>query len=143
MTPATNTSITVRMETGQPNTGEITIHTEPENADDLRRVLDELGLSTSGAIEHSVPEVLTTVFEVHNILGSAGLLTFAKAFSIWLHRNDKKDVEITVNGEKFRFKGMGKAEITRIMRERQKDWDDKWREQFPDRFPLDSGDDKQ
>jgi hypothetical protein len=143
MAPATDSPITVRMETGQPNTGRITIHAEPENADDLRRAFEELGLSTSDTIELSVPEVLTTVFQVQNILGSAGLATFVRGLSLWLHRNDKKDVEITVNGQKFSFKGMGEAEIARIMRERQKEWDDQWREQFPDRFPPDPDDEPQ
>lgn len=143
MAPETDIPITLRMETGQPNTGRITIHTEPENASDLRRAFDTFGLSTSDIVELSVPDVVTTVFQVQNILGSAGLATFVKALSLWLHRNDKKDIEITVNGQKFRFKGMGEAEIARIMRERQKDWDDQWREQYPDRFPPDPDDEPQ
>src|ERR1700733_10918379 len=71
MTPAADTPITVRMETGLPNTGQITIRLEPENADDLRRAFDVLGMSTSDIVELSVPEVLETVFQVQNILGSA------------------------------------------------------------------------
>jgi hypothetical protein len=140
MTPAADTPITVRMETGLPNTGQITIRIEPENADDLRRTFDVFSLSTSDIVELSVPEVLETVFQVQNILGSAGLATLVKALSLWLHRNDKKDIDITVNGESFRFKGMGDAEITRIMRDRWKERDDQWRDQFPDRFPRDPDD---
>jgi hypothetical protein len=137
MSPTADTPITVRMETGLPNSGRITVHTEPENADDLRRAFDVIGLSTSDIVELPVPEVLETVFQVQNILGSAGLATFVKAFSLWLRRNDKKDIDITVNGESFRFKGMGEAEISRIMHERRKEWDDQWRQQLPDRFPCD------
>lgn len=137
MEPKTDIPVTVRVETGQPNTGRITIRTEPENAGDLRQAFDTFGLSTSDIVELSVPDVVATVFQVQNILGSAGLATFVKALSLWLHRNDKKDIEITVNGQKFRFKGMGEGEITRIMRERQKEWDDQWREQYPELFPPD------
>jgi hypothetical protein len=136
MAPKADTPITVRMETGTPNSGRITIHAEPGNADDLRRSFDELGLPTSDIIELSVPEVLETVFQVQNVLGSAGLVAVAKAFSIWLHRNDNKDVEVIVNDKKARFKGMGEAEITRIMSEVKRERDDQWRDQFPNRFPL-------
>ena|SRR5690348_3813060 len=137
MAPEADIPVTVRMETGQPNTGRITIRTEPKNADGLRRAFNTFGLSTSDIVELSVPDLLTTVFQVQNVLGSAGLATFVKALSLWLHRNDKKDIEITVNGQKFRFKGMGEAEIARIMRERQKEWDDQWRAQYPQLFPPD------
>jgi hypothetical protein len=137
MEPEADIPITVRVETGQPNTGQITIRTEPENAGDLRQAFDTFGLSTSDIVELSVPTIVTTVFQVQNILGSAGLATFVKALSLWIHRNDKKKVEITVNGQKSQFKGMSQDEIARIIRERQKEWDDQWREQYPELYPSD------
>lgn len=95
MTSASDTPISVRIETGQPGTGRITVRTEPEHADYLRRSFDELGLPTTGDIvELSVPEVVTTVFEVGGILGSQ-LLVFAKALSLWCHRNDGRKIEVT------------------------------------------------
>jgi hypothetical protein len=37
MTSMNDAAITVCIETGQPNSGYITVHTEPENAEDLRQ----------------------------------------------------------------------------------------------------------
>ena len=137
MTSASDTQITVRIETGQPGTGRITVRTEPEHADDLRRSFDDLGLPTGDIVELSVPEVVTTVFEVGGILGSQ-LLVFAKALSLWFHRHDGKKIEITVNNQTLRLEGMNQAQAARTIRTLRKEWDDKWREQFPDRFPPDS-----
>jgi hypothetical protein len=136
MTPANDTAITVRMETGQPNSGHITVHTEPENAEDLRQVFNELGLSTTDDIfELSVPEILTTAFAVTGIVSSQ-LFVFAKALSLWFHRHDGKKIEITMNDRTLKLEGMSVAEATRMMHAAQQGWDDKWRDQFPDRFPF-------
>jgi len=138
MTFAGEIPITVRIETGLPSTGRITVRTEPEHADDLRRSFDELGLPTTGdVVELSVPEVVTTVFQVGGILGSQ-LLVFAKALSLWFHRHDGKKIEITMNDQTLRLEGMNEAQAARTIRVLRKEWDDKWREQFPDRFPPDS-----
>lgn len=135
MTSASDTPITIRIETGQPGTGRITVRTEPKHADNLRRSFDELGLPTTGDIvELSVPGVATTVFEVGGILGSQ-LLVFAKALSLWSHRHDGKKIEITMNNRTLRFDGMNEAQAVRTMRALRKEWDNNWREQFPDRFP--------
>jgi hypothetical protein len=138
MTSAGETPISVHIETGLPGTGRITVRTEPEHADDLRRSFDELGLPTTGDIvELSVPEVVTTVFEVGGILGSQ-LFVFAKALSLWFHRHDGKKIEITMNNQTLRLEGMNEAQAARTIRALRKEWDDKWREQFPERFPPDS-----
>jgi hypothetical protein len=139
MTSVSDTPTTVRIETGQPGTGCITLRTEPEHADDLRRFFDDLGLPTTGDIvELSVPEVVTTVFEVEGILGSQ-LLVFAKALSLWFHRHDGKKIEITMNNQALRLEGMNEAQVARTIRALRKEGDDNWRQQYPDRFPHDSG----
>ena len=138
MTSTSDTPITVRIETLQPGTGRVTVRTEPEHADDLRRSFDKLGLPTTGDIvELSVPEVVTTVFEVGGILGPQ-LLVFAKALSLWSHRHDGKKIEITMNNQTLRLEGMSEAQAARTIRALRKEWDDKWRDQCPDRFPPDS-----
>ena len=123
MTPTNDTAITVRIETGQPNSGHITVHTEPENAADLRQVFNELGLSTGDIIELSVPEILTTAFAVTGI-ASSQLFIFAKALSLWFHRHDGKKIEITINDRILKLEGMSEAEATRMMRAAQQEWDD-------------------
>jgi hypothetical protein len=142
MAPATDDSITVRMETGQPGTGRITVHIGPDDPNDLRRAFEEFGFSTSDIIELSIPEVLTTAFAVSGVAGSQ-LLVFAKALSLWFHRHDGKEVEITMNDQTIRIKGMSDAEIARTMGVLRREWDAKWRKQLPDRFPSDPGDEPQ
>jgi hypothetical protein len=92
MASTARTSVTISMETGLPNSGDVTIRTGPESADDLRRAFGEVGLSTADALELSVPNVLTAVFQVQNVLGSAGPAALAKGLSTWLHRNDGKEI---------------------------------------------------
>jgi hypothetical protein len=135
MASTAHAPIKVSIETGLPNSGDVTIRIGPEAVDDLRRAFGELGLPTADALEHSAPEVLTAIFEVQNVLGSAGLVALAKGLSIWLHRNDGKEIDATVNGAKLRLKGMSEAEIVRILSELRTERDGQWRSQFPDRFP--------
>lgn len=137
------TPVTVSMETGLPNSGDVTIRTGSESADDLRRAFGEFGLSTADALELSVSDVLTTVFQVQNVLGSAGLAALAKGLSTWLHRNDGKEIDVTVNGTVLRFKGMSEAEIVRIVHELRTERNGQWRSQFPDRFPPGPDDESQ
>ena len=135
MVSMARTPITVSIETGLPNSGDVTIRIGPESVDGLRRAFGELGLPTADVLEHSASEVLTAIFEVQNVLGSAGLVALAKGLSIWLHRNDGKEIDVTVNGVKLRLKGMSEAEIVRILSELRTERDDQWRSQFSDRFP--------
>ena len=93
--------------------------------------------TTDDTVELSVPEVVTTVFEVGGILGSQ-LFVFAKALSLWFHRHDGKKIEITMNNQTLKLEGMSEAQAARTIRAFRKEWDDKWCEQFPDRFPPDS-----
>lgn len=139
MTSASDTPISVRIETGLPGTGRITVHTQPEYADDLRQSFEELGLPTGGILELSIPEVVTVAFEVGSVLGPQ-LYLFAKALSLWSHRHDGKKIEITMNNQTLRLEGVNEAQAVRTIRALRKEWDDNWREQFPDRFPPDSGD---
>ena len=135
MASVTPSPLTVSMETGLPDSGDVTVRAEPEAADDLRQAFGELGLLTAGALEHSASEVLTTVFEVQNVLSTAGLTAFIKALSMWLHRNDGKEIDVTFNGTKVKAKGMSEAEFARIVRELRAERDSQWRSKFPDRFP--------
>jgi hypothetical protein len=77
---------------------------------------------------------LTTAFAVTG-MASSQLFVFAKALSLWFHRHDGKKIEITMNDRTLKLEGMSEAEAARMMRAAQREWDDKWREQFPDRFP--------
>lgn len=113
------------METGPPGSDFVTVRASPEAEDDLRRVFGELGLPTSGVLEHSAAEVLSAIFDVQNVLGStAGLAVFVKGLSVWLHRNDGKEIDLTVNGKKLKVKGISEAGIARFL---QAEWGDQWR----------------
>lgn len=129
------------METGPPGSDFVTVRASPEAEDDLRRVFGELGLPTSGVLEHSAAEVLSAIFDVQNVLGStAGLAVFVKGLSVWLHRNDGKEIDLTVNGKKLKVKGISEAGIARFL---QAEWGDQWHSTARDQFPAAPGDEPQ
>ena len=127
--------IIVSIETGPPGSSDVTFRTGPEPAEELRQAFSEVGLPTADALEHSVSEALRAIFEVQNVLGSPGLYAVAKVLSTWLHRNDGKEVDITMNGTKIKMKGMSEAAVARTLSELATARDDQWRSQLPDRFP--------
>lgn len=130
------TPITVSIETGLPGSGDVTFRTGPEPTEELRQAFSEVGLPTADVLEHSASEVLRAIFEVQNVLGgSAGVYAFANVLKTWLHRNDGKEVEVTINGAKLRAKGMSDAAIVQAVSELMTARDDQRRSQLPDRFP--------
>jgi hypothetical protein len=136
--------ITVSIESGLPGSGDVTIRTGPESAEELRQAFSELGLPTADVLEHSAHEVLTAVFEVVGGLSSVGALNaLVKGLSTWLHRNDGKEIDFEVNGTRVKLKGISEAGIAQILGELRAERDDQWRSQLPDRFPSRQDDELQ
>jgi hypothetical protein len=144
MASTTPAPITVSIESGLPGSGDVTIRTGPEAAEGLRQAFSEVGLATADVLEHSAHEVLTAVFEVVGGLSSVGSLNaLIKGLSIWVHRNDGKEMDVEMNGTRVRLKGVSEAGMAQILGDLQAARDNQWRSQLPDRFPSRKDDELQ
>jgi hypothetical protein len=126
----------LRVETGEPGQQSLMIHVSPDYSEGLAEALaSEPGTTVnSDIIELSVPEILTVAIEVVGPMAAVGA-TLAKVLKEWWHRNDGKRAAFTFNGEQVSLEGMSVDEMGKFMDRRRRQWDDRWRQQFPDRFP--------
>lgn len=136
-TPELDDQVEMRIETEQPGTDRLMIHVSPMFAHEVAVAFEEAGGHvTRDIIELSVPEVANALLEVAGPIVASGT-AIATILKQWWHRNDGKKATVTFNGESIAVAGMSIDEIARIVDAAHQRWDDKWRDQFPDRFSGD------
>jgi hypothetical protein len=128
-------AIDVRIETGQPGSNRLSIHITPESAEEIAVAFEDEGAwVTRDIIELSVPELIQSALEVAGPVAATGVM-IAKILKEWWHRNDAKKVTVTFNGESLSLEGMSVEEMAQIIDKARGQWDDRWRQRLPDRFP--------
>lgn len=129
-------SVDIRIETEQPGTNRLSIHITPAFAEQIAVAFEDEGAYvTRDIIELSVPEFIQSALEVAGAITASGAAV-AKVLKEWWHRNDAKKATVTFNGESISLEGMSVMEMTQIIDKAHEQWDDRWRKQFPDRFPT-------
>jgi hypothetical protein len=128
-------SVDIRIETSHPGADRLTIHISPAFAEEIATAFEDAGGQvTRDILEHSIPDVVQSVLEVAGPIAASGAAV-AGVLKQWWHRNDAKKVTVTFNGESISLQGMSTEEMAQIIDLAHQRWDERWRQQFPDRFP--------
>ena len=128
-------SVDIRIETSPPGEDRLSIHISPAHAEEIAIAFEDAGGQVDRDIlEHSVPDVVQSVLEVAGPIAASGAAV-AGVLKQWWHRNDAKKVTATFNGEPISLQGMSTEQMARIIDLLHQRRDDRWRQQFPDRFP--------
>lgn len=136
-------SVDIRIETSYPGADRLSIHITPAFAEDITAAFEDAGGQvTRDILEHSVPDVVQSVLEVAGPIAGSGAAV-AQVLKQWWHRNDGKKATATFNGESISLQGMSTEQMAEIIDLARQRWDERWRQQFPDRFPADSRGDEE
>lgn len=137
-TPEPPESVDIRIETSPPGADRLSIHITPAFAQEIATAFEVAGGQvTRDILELSVPDVMQSVLEVAGPIAASGAAV-AGVLKQWWHRNDAKKVTATFNGESISLQGMSTKQMAQIIDLAHQRWDDRWRQQFPDRFPDDN-----
>jgi hypothetical protein len=131
-------TINLRIETGQPGEDQLLIRVTPEFADEIEVAFGSEAVTVDHIAERSVPEVIQSVLQVTGPIAASGAI-LARVLNNWWHRNDRRKVNITFNGESISLEGMSEEEMAKIIDAARVRRDELWREQLPDLYPPPDG----